>query len=78
MTETYDDGSCNDVKSNRRSHMTDGVLYTRNLILRGMTAIYLMAFITFYYQSPGKYDILRSPIFDSINYFNNASSQFEC
>lgn len=33
----------------------DGVFFTRNLILRGMSAIYLMAFISFYYQCPGKF-----------------------
>lgn len=32
----------------------DGILHTRNLILRGMCAIYLMAFIAFHHQSPGK------------------------
>lgn len=34
--------------------LNDGTLYTRNLLLRGMCLIYLMAFVGFYYQSPGK------------------------
>lgn len=32
----------------------DGTLHTRNLMLRGVAAIYLMAFVGFYHQSPGK------------------------
>lgn len=41
-------------RKTQRHHPVDGVFYTRNLILRGMSAIYLMAFISFYYQSPGE------------------------
>lgn len=36
--------------------LNDGTLYTRNLLLRGISLVYLMAFIAFYYQSPGKSD----------------------
>lgn len=32
----------------------EGVLYTRNLILRAVSAVYLIAFVTFYHQSAGK------------------------
>lgn len=35
--------------------MSDGITNTRNLILRGMSAIYLIAFVSFYYQSAGKF-----------------------
>lgn len=35
------------------THLNDGTLYTRNLLLRGVAAIYMMAFLGFYYQSPG-------------------------
>lgn len=35
------------------SFFNDGTLHTRNLILRGVAGIYLMAFIGFYHQSPG-------------------------
>lgn len=43
----------------RRSHplllpLNDGTLYTRNLLLRGMSAVYMMAFLGFYHQSRGK------------------------
>lgn len=37
----------------RMLSLNDGTLYTRNLLLRGMCLIYLMAFVGFYYQSPG-------------------------
>lgn len=33
----------------------DGTLNTRNLLLRGVAAVYLMAFIGFYHQSPGNW-----------------------
>lgn len=35
----------------------EGVLYTRNLILRAVSAVYLIAFVTFYHQSSGKFII---------------------
>lgn len=35
------------------SNHNDGVLNTRNLILRCLSVVYLCAFLTFYYQSPG-------------------------
>lgn len=38
----------------KKPHLTDDITFTRNLILRGIAAIYLVAFLTFYYQSPGK------------------------
>lgn len=34
----------------------EGVLYTRNLILRAVSAVYLIAFVTFYHQSAGKHN----------------------
>lgn len=37
--------------------MSDGITYTRNLILRGMAAMYLVAFVSFYYQSSGKFQL---------------------
>lgn len=37
------------------SSFNDGTLHTRNLLLRGVAAIYLMAFIGFYHQSPGNW-----------------------
>lgn len=32
-----------------------GVLYTRNFLLRSICGVYLMAFVSFYYQSEGSY-----------------------
>lgn len=43
-----------------------GVTYTRNLILRGICAIYLIAFVTFYYQSPGKLIYYNIPVFKQL------------
>lgn len=40
--------------------LNDGILHTRNLILRLMCLIYMIAFATFYYQSPGKLFMLLS------------------
>lgn len=37
----------------------EGVLYTRNLILRAVSAVYLIAFVTFYHQSAGKLNFLN-------------------
>lgn len=37
----------------------EGVLYTRNLILRAVSAVYLIAFVTFYHQSAGKLYFLK-------------------
>lgn len=41
--------------SRKSNEMSDGITYTRNLILRGMSAIYLIAFVSFYYQSAGMF-----------------------
>lgn len=40
--------------------LSDGTLQTRNLLLRGMCLIYLMAFVGFYYQSRGEFVVGRS------------------
>ncbi|KAJ6633328.1 Lipase maturation factor 2 [Pseudolycoriella hygida] len=37
----------------RKNIFSDGITYTRNLILRGISVIYLIAFVSFYYQSAG-------------------------
>ncbi|XP_037051914.1 lipase maturation factor 2-like [Bradysia coprophila] len=37
----------------KSSGQGDGITRTRNLILRGMSTIYLIAFVSFYYQSTG-------------------------
>lgn len=34
--------------------INDGMLHTRNVILRCICAAYLIAFASFYHQSPGK------------------------
>lgn len=39
----------------QQNDLREGVLYTRNLILRAMCGIYLIAFVTFYHQSAGKF-----------------------
>ncbi len=36
--------------------ISDGITHTRNVILRGMSTIYFIAFVSFYYQSTGKFD----------------------
>lgn len=41
--------------SKYRDNKRPGVLYTRNFILRSLCGIYLMAFVSFYYQSEGRY-----------------------
>lgn len=45
--------------SKKSNEMSDGITYTRNLILRGMSAIYLIAFVSFYYQSAGMFVYLE-------------------
>lgn len=40
-----------------RDNKRPGVLYTRNFILRSLCGIYLMAFVSFYYQSEGVYSL---------------------
>lgn len=41
-------------ETNKPVVINDGMLQTRNAILRSMCAVYLIAFASFYYQSPGE------------------------
>lgn len=47
---------------NRPADINDGMLFTRNTILRGVCAIYLVAFAGFYYQSAGRIQTQRSQL----------------